>query len=334
MLAAVLTVYAAIRLYGENWPADAKYYLFALMFIWAPFRVAIRVGQISLIMTALIAFALLARKQNKKILAGMLLALSLSKFTLTFPFFIYFLWKREWKSIAASIVVMTALTQVFALRLGLSIIEVASNYGVILTTLPTAQNFGFTGSTEIKPLLLLISGGDQSIAHLLHLIIFAAASVSIMIVFARSRQAEKIHLAALALFGLWAVYHRNYDSVLLVFVAALVMDFLVRMKFPRLTKACLACLLMLSLTIPGILTARFDLSVRDLSNSPLGLLGLHLDRILVLVMFCSFLWLLSRGDPDSVHSDCEGERSEGNKVSASMITSEARRGELNLADSL
>ena len=59
----------------------------------------LRVGNISSIIVVLLIWAIIFAKEDKNILAGILLALSTIKPTIPFLFFIYFLIKRRWKII-------------------------------------------------------------------------------------------------------------------------------------------------------------------------------------------------------------------------------------------
>jgi len=81
-----------------------------------------------LIVTALVLGALLAWKKNASLVAGLLLGLSLSKYPLTLPFALYFVWRREWKIVATAVLTVAALTEVFALRIGVSMFDVAGGY--------------------------------------------------------------------------------------------------------------------------------------------------------------------------------------------------------------
>ncbi|PYT06170.1 MAG: hypothetical protein DMF60_09885, partial [Acidobacteria bacterium] len=152
--------------------------------------------------------ALLARKRNKNFLAGALLGLSLCKYTLTFPFFLYFIWRREWRVVSTALLVPLALMEVFALRLGLSLFQVISQYSSLASQLLVSGLPGRTGTTEIKLLFLELSG-NESFAATITLAFSIAALICMGIVFYRRPRWELAHFAALALFGLWSIYHRT-----------------------------------------------------------------------------------------------------------------------------
>jgi hypothetical protein len=272
--------------------------LSAFLLSWAPFRVTVRVGQISLFILALLLGSLLARRGGKAVLAGALLGLSLCKYTLTLPFVLYFAWKREWKLVSSAVLVPALLTEVFALRLGMPFLDVISQY-VELSLHLLLTEAGHTGSTEVRQLILDLTSGNAPAAGALALALSAAALVSLAIVFARTPTWELFHLSALSLFALWAVYHRTYDSVFCLLPAALFTDLLMKRRFERFSGFWLGSLGLLVLSIPGLLVARLKMDSANLS-SPLFFLGLHAERLLVFGMFWSLvvlMWKAGHSDP-------------------------------------
>ena len=223
LLAAGASVFIVLSCYKE-WPARAKYYLILFAASWAPFRVTLRVGQISLVITALLLGALLARRRNRKYLAGVLLGISMCKFTLSFPFFVYFVWKKEWRMLIAAVSLPVILSWVYALRLGVSVVEVWTSYAGVLSRLSVSTYTAYVGATEIKPLLMWLARGDDVLGNTLLAGFVIAAVIGMGLAFARRPDAEPMHFAILALFALWAVYHRTYDSVLYILPVALLVD--------------------------------------------------------------------------------------------------------------
>ncbi len=290
--------------YFKNWPARAKLYLALAVLSLAPFRVTLRVGQISLIITALLLGAILARSRNKKYLAGLLLGISLCKFTLSFPFFLYFLWKKEWKLLAAAVSLMTVLTCLYALRLMVSPVKVVSDYVTVMSNLPGSTTGPFIGSTEIKPLLIWIAGGDNIWSSVAFAVVVASSLIAMALAFYRRPEAEPVHLAIISLFALWTVYHRTYDSVLYVIPIALLIDLLVQGKHKTFSRFWLAATGLLVISIPGLLTSRLGMSEGALTQSALGFVGLHVERLLTFGMFASLLFLLySRSSPPTRKGD-------------------------------
>lgn len=283
--------------YFKGWPARAKFYLALLVLGLAPFRVTLRVGQISLIITALLLGAILAHSRKRKYLAGVLLGISLCKFTLSFPFFVYFLWKKQWKILTAALSLMTVLTSLYALRLQVSPIKVVGDYMTVMRKLPVSTDGPFIGSTEIKPLLIWLAGGDNIWSSVLFVALVTSSLVIMALIFTRRPEAEPVHFAIISLFALWMVYHRTYDSVLYIMPIALLIDFLVHREWRAFSGFWLAATGLLVLSLPGLLTSRLGLSEGMITQSTPGLVAVHVERILTFGMFASLLFLLWKADP-------------------------------------
>jgi hypothetical protein len=316
---AVLSLQFVNKLWGERWPIKARLALAAFFIAFAPFRVTLRNGQISLMVMALLLGALLARKRNQNFLAGALLGLSLCKYTLTLPFFLYFGCKREWKLISTAILVPLALTEVFAWRLGLSLFQVISRYVPLASQILFSGLPGRTGTTEIKLLFLDLSGGNEWFAAILTLLLSTTALVCMAIMFSRKPRWETPHIVALALFSLWSVYHRTYDSVFCLLPAAMLTDFLINKRFVAFSRFWLGALGLLVVSIPGLLVDRLKLDPTSFAGNPFFLLGLHIERILVFGMFWSVLFLMwkTRDTGDALGSIVEHK---GEKVAAVTVT--------------
>jgi hypothetical protein len=289
-----------------------KFYFALLVVSLAPFRVTLRVGQMSLIITALILGTLLAQTRKKRFLAGVLLGFSLCKFTLSFPFFLYFLWKKDWKIVTAALSLMMLLTQLYALRLQLSPIKVVSDYVTAMSKLSIANTSVFVGSTEIKPLLTWLTGEDYIWSNILWGMLLTAAVIIMAFVFTRTPHAKQAHFAILSLFALWAVYHRSYDSMLYLIPVALLIDFLLHghhQTFSVFWLAAAAGLLVLS--VPGLLTSRLGIGEETITQSMFLLVAVHIDRVLSFGMYGSLLFLLWRSgssrSQNPIDAKCNGD---------------------------
>jgi hypothetical protein len=306
--ATILSLHFVFKLWGTLWPTRVRLLLAAFIVAWAPFRVTLRNGQISLIVMSLLLGALLARKKNKSVLAGALLGLSLCKYTLTLPFFLYFGCKREWKLISTAVVVPLILTEVFALRLGISLLQVIPQYGRLASKILFSGLPGRTGTTEIKLLFLDLSGGNVSFAEIVALSSSVAALICMAITFYRKPRWEAAHFAAVALFSLWSVYHRTYDSVFCLIPAALLVDFAIRKRFVAFSRFWLGGLVLLIISIPGLLVDRLKFDPANPTDNPLIFLGLHVERLLVFGMFWSLLYLIWKANDIEGESDIEPRR--------------------------
>ncbi|MGB7624415.1 MAG: glycosyltransferase family 87 protein [Terriglobia bacterium] len=284
---------------GHRWPFKAHFYLIALFLSWAPFRVTLRNGQLGLVITILILTMELAQRRQRDLVAGVLLGFSLSKFTLTFPFLLYYLFKGRWKIVGMTLLIPLILTQIYAFRMHQSLATVIVEYIRSAIQTHLAIYSSYMGSSEIKPLLLGLTGGNGTLSSGLSIGISLVALIAMAILFFRTPHCQNAHVAILTLFGLWTVYHRVHDSVLCVIPAALLVDFVVKGRFVPWSKCCLAALGLLAISIPGVLTARLKFSETQLSASVLGFLGLHIERMLVFGLFWTLLvllWMKSRQD--------------------------------------
>ncbi len=267
----------------------------AFLLSWAPFRVTVRNGQISLMIMALLLGALVARRKKKDYLAGALLGLSLAKFTMTFPFLLYFVWKREWKMLSTAALIPIALTQVFAMRLGMTMIEAVTRYVSFVSDVHDRGDRHWIGTTEIKVMISGLAGGDERMASVITIVLILAGLAGFFIAARRSPKCETIHLAALSLLALWSSYHRSYDSVLCLIAVAAMIELHRRGVMIGLSRFWLAALGLLIVNIPGALTDRLNLSESELSG-PLGFAGLHIERLLMFGFFWSLVWALWRGE--------------------------------------
>jgi hypothetical protein len=326
LAATALSLYFVKELWGRHWQFKTRLILAAFFLAFAPFRVTMRNGQISLIVLALLLGALVARRRNRNFWAGSLLGLSLCKYTLTIPFFLYFLWKRDWKVVSTAVLLPLALTELFALRLGLGLFQVIRQYSGLAAEILFSGLPNRTGTTEIRLLFLDLSGGNESFAAIAGLSVSVAALICMLIVFAKKPRWELAHIAVLSLFSLWSVYHRTYDSVFCLVPAALFVDFLVRERFVRFSKFWLAALGLLIVSVPGVLVDRLQLNASVPARNPLFLAGVHIERLLVFGMFWSLLFVIWKA-PANEFRDAELVRErEDQKESetASTVSTECR----------
>ncbi|HEY7545263.1 MAG TPA: glycosyltransferase family 87 protein [Blastocatellia bacterium] len=290
-----LATHLAIKLWGADWPIRTRMLFAAMLILWAPWRVMIRNGQISIIIVALLLGALAARKKNKHFLAGALLGLTLTKYTMTFPFFLYFAWKREWKIILASLLLPVALMEVYALRMGTTMIASSVEYARFVAGVHSRSPGGWIGTTEIKPMIASLTGGNEQTASIITIILILAAMVAFFAVVARKPKCEDAHFALMTLFALWAAYHRTYDSVICLVPAAALISFYRRNILARYSLFWLGALQLFIINLPGLLADRLHLGAND-SLNPAAFLGLHIERLMVMVFFWSLVWSVWKWD--------------------------------------
>lgn len=283
-----LSVYLAIKLFGPQWPWWDKYFLLFFLMSWAPFRVTLRNGQLTMLIIALLLGSLLALRRHQPLLSGALLGLALCKYTLTFPFLFYFVWQQQWKVVLSAASLQATLTGVYAYRLGINLIEVVTGYLSFITQF----SLSFSATADFNSLLLGLTGGHKPLAILLGLAAALVTFVSLILVFRRRPEAENAHLALLSLFALWSVYHRTYDFMLCMIPVAVLIDFISKSRLLAFSYFWLAGFSLLALGLPGFVANRFSNETSSQGAPPLVFFLIQSERLLVMGMFCSLLWVL------------------------------------------
>ena len=289
--ATAAVLHQTVKLFGDRWPVRVTVGVCLLFLAWAPFRVTLRNGQISILILAALLASLALRAGGKQALAGVLFGLALAKYSLTLPFLLYFIWKREWRLVAVSLGVVLALTQVFAFVEGVSAFEAVSNYSAAVNAVYNAEPDYFIGTTEIQVLFFALTGSGAATSILTGILV-AVALVALALTFKRSREDEGSRFAALALFSLWFAYHRTYDCVILIFPAAYFVNNLLKNRNVFFSRFGLAALALFILSIPGFLTERAGIPYDQLASSPAGWLGLNIERLVILLLFWAQLFVM------------------------------------------
>jgi hypothetical protein len=290
LIALLVTIYLANKLIVHSETGRSLVYLAAFFLTWAPVRVTFRLGQNALVIVALILGALVARQKGNKIAGGLLLGLSLIKYSLALPFLLYLLWKREWKMIFSSLALVALLTAVYAVHLDISPFKAITDSLSMVREVQLSAS-SYVGTTEIRVLMLDLTAHNELAASVLTTAVTLAALLAMAIVFVREPEDETIHFSLLSLFALWTAYHRVYDSVLCIIPAALLIDYRLRNRFRRFSAFWLCGLGLLIISIPGLLTERLKIPAAELSTTLLGFAGLHAERILMFGLFWSLLWI-------------------------------------------
>ncbi len=92
--------------------------IFFLLLGWYSVMVDLLFGQMTIILTTLVLGALLALRKDKKILAGMLIGLSVAIKMFTWPLVIYFALKKDWRALFSSAGTAIALNLVALMTIG------------------------------------------------------------------------------------------------------------------------------------------------------------------------------------------------------------------------
>ena len=291
LAATAASLYLTIVLWGENWSRRVRFVLCAFFLSWAPFRVTLRNGQITIVTLALLLGALVARSRKRNVLAGVLLGLSLWKYPLSFPFPFYFMWKRDWKLVITSVAVPLLLTGIYAWRLGITVVDVVREYVSIIGGLSFANSSFLEGTTDLKPLVAAITGMAEPVPAVISGAVCVIALTMMAAAFRRTRSCEMLHFAVLALFSLWAVYHRSYDAVVCLIPAAALIVWLRSGEFVWAGIAGFVSLGSFVIGIHGLTAGHLGLAAH---YSRLVQIGLHIERLIVFGLFWLFIWILLR----------------------------------------
>jgi hypothetical protein len=195
---------------------------------FGPIHTAIAKGQLTVLVTALLALAVLAQSRNAAVLAAILIAIAAClKPQIAAPVMILYLVQRNWKAIAVLAGVASALVLVAWLRLSWAGV---SWLGSLLRNISLASKpGGVYDPSPTNPLAFQLVNASA----LLHRFISNSAAVTLLLagifvvicffVWKRGRRgfdllADPMAFAAACVLGLVLVPHRYYDAAVLVFV--------------------------------------------------------------------------------------------------------------------
>ena len=175
-----------------------------LMIAGTPWRNQIGVGQHTLFAFAFFLLAVFLSEKDKYTAAGLALAVSYFKYTLTAPLALIFIYKRKWKSFILSVLVHILLTAASAAYLKESFID------MIIKPLKVSSALAGEGSIDISAVL-----SGSKLAYLLTLILMI---ILVGLCLRRSWSPETVVFSFLLLISLVITYHRSYDFFVLIAV--------------------------------------------------------------------------------------------------------------------
>jgi hypothetical protein len=167
----------------------------ALFYIGLPFRNTLGVGQNGLIAVAFLMLSLLL--SEKKVLSGIFLSLSLIKYTLTAPFVIYFIYKKQYSAVLIAGLIHLILNLYGAHVLGLNLIDLTI---MVLNTTSGLENAGFIDIMSLT--------SNITIRLALYALLTLIIGYSIL--------KGKLSISILSILSLLIVYHRIYDYFVLI----------------------------------------------------------------------------------------------------------------------
>lgn len=216
-----ILVWLLLKLSGSRLASVEGTLLLGMFFSTIAFRQTLELGQTSLIVTASMFAALLLGSRHP-IIAGILLAISISKYTVGFPLLIYFMYRRWLRGIASCIVTHLLGILVLATVGRVSPLQVVQAYASS-SVLVLQQTTGYS--------IHLLAMGWGLLAYLLIGVGTAAVGWALVVWHRRSTPpVRQDGLSALTLLGIgsfWSLlslYHGRHDMVAaFVFIAVVVL---------------------------------------------------------------------------------------------------------------
>ena len=224
-----LTVWALISLMDFQWQEKRTYLFVALALALAPFHTGLAAGSIVIVTVGLCALAVWAMQQQWNVAAGVLFGVGIGlKPQIGLPFLVYYLLRRRWGAVTASLTVVAILTATAVLHLAMNHTPWFDSYRYDNGTLFARGSLGdFTESNPLRfslinlQVLLYTFVPDRSGANVAALAIAGALGLLWVLLLRRAdRKDELLDLSGLIVLSLLPVYHRLYDASLLIFPLA------------------------------------------------------------------------------------------------------------------
>jgi hypothetical protein len=207
-------------------PQPLKRWVVALIFLlfiaMQGTRVAAWTGQTTLLVFTLMLVSLLTLNRGS-LLPGLMLGLALSKFSLALPVFLFVAYRRRYPVLAISLLVQLSGLVLVSFISHRSPIDVLSDYWSVLllhTDLPGINLVSLFNNQPVMMLAILVGGSAAIIVFLWRWLPRASSGRTEG---SRLTFAEYHGLVTLLLWALLAIYHRVYDTVLVItFIALLI----------------------------------------------------------------------------------------------------------------
>ena len=202
------------KLWFEDRLEGGSFWLVVLItLIGLPWRVLVGNGQHLMFSLAFFTAALFAAERGRKFLSGVLLALSLFKYTTIAPLCFIFLFRKEWRAIVICAVIHLFLTFGAGVYLGENPVL------LVLQSLKVGSGLTAAGIADIASLFASFDVGHLKMWANMGYVIYGA--LCFLIAFVGKKDAL-LKLSALAIVSNVMFYHRVYDFVTLLFPLVLV----------------------------------------------------------------------------------------------------------------
>ena len=181
---------------------------------WAAIRVTVGNGQIGLVVLAAVLAALLADRRGRTVLAGLALALALTKWSLSAPLLVYFAARRRWAPLWVALGAVGAGYVAFGLRLGQGPWAVVHDYAMVLRHHAGIKG-AFLRTTELTAAADAVAG-PAGYLLVLAALITALLATGWACAAMGDRRGWALLLGVCATVSLVALPHLHYDELILV----------------------------------------------------------------------------------------------------------------------
>jgi hypothetical protein len=195
-----------LRLWARDWPPVLKL-VFALAIVASkPVRLGIGLGQFHLIPLLLILLALFAMRTGRRVLAGVLVGIALTKPTMVIPFLAFMVTRRQWTAL------FTAVGFQAVALMGTSAWLRIGPDRLLREWLELARSQQGAGLIDVTTLVQMIAPHASWLATALGVAVLIVGCAAIY----RFRACSELALVSMAGFvAAVSTYHRPYDLVLL-----------------------------------------------------------------------------------------------------------------------
>ena len=221
----LLSLFFLYRL-SSDWPPEGFAVFAGCVLLSRPLQAVIHNGQATLIFCALTAMLLDALARRRENQAGLLLGLALAKFTLTVPFLLLLLYRRQWRPAALALALFTVCNLALALPWGVGNMITDYKACVAKTAQPGAPQDPMGPShfdmVHLDRLTSVLCGPTRRPLARALTLTFSLLAVSALLWLLRpvgdSLPLAPLEIALTMMSGLFLLYHRFYDLAGLMFV--------------------------------------------------------------------------------------------------------------------
>jgi hypothetical protein len=175
-------------------------------------------GQNGIFILFLLLLALLMADNQKSIIAGIFLGLALSKYNLSFPVFIFFLIKKEWRILVTAITVqLLGIVLLSSITANSSPFQIFQDYFsiAIYHQLNLSGSWGINISSYMHRTIIISILSYVAITIPVGIVCFTNLKKPIKLI--DEKKLDVVLLSVLLLWGLLSVYHLGYDAILAIF---------------------------------------------------------------------------------------------------------------------